>query len=88
MNANTVSVFKNTSFPGFISFAPQVVVATGVSPYGITIGDLNEDGKPDIATANSSGSNVSVLKNTTSGAAISFAPKVDFSVVLKEIITV
>ncbi len=80
MNANTVSVFKNTSFPGFISFAPQVVVATGVSPYGITIGDLNEDGKPDIATANSSGSNVSVLKNTTSGAAISFAPKVDFSV--------
>lgn len=79
LNDNTVSVFKNTSFPGFISFAPQVVVATGVNPYGIAIGDLNGDGKPDIVTANSSGNNVSVLRNTSTGSSITFAAKVDFA---------
>ncbi len=85
INSNNVSVLRNTSSAGSItagSFAPKVDFATGVQPYSVTIGDLDGDGKPDLAAANSVSNTVSVLRNTSGSGSItagSFAPKVDFA---------
>ena len=49
---------------------------TGNGPYSIAIGDLNGDGKPDLATANSRQSSVSVLANMGDG---SFQAKLDYA---------
>ena len=46
--SNTVSVFRNTSTSGSVSFASKVDFTTGTSPYSIAIGDLDGDGKADI----------------------------------------
>jgi hypothetical protein len=81
--ANTVSVLLNTTTPGAYppSFAAKQDFATGASPFSVTVGDLNGDGKLDLVIANSGANNVSVLLNTTApGAATpSFAAKQDFA---------
>ncbi|MFC4233244.1 beta strand repeat-containing protein [Parasediminibacterium paludis] len=83
--SNTVSVFRNTSTSGSInstSFASKVDFVTGSTlPFSVAIGDLDGDGKPDLAVANTNGNTVSILRNTAtlgSISASSFAPKVDF----------
>jgi hypothetical protein len=38
--------------------------ATGSNPFGIVTADFNMDGKPDLATANESSNNVTILLNT------------------------
>lgn len=84
--AGTVSVFHNTSTIGSIgaaSFASKVDFATGISPISIALGDLDGDGKADLAVANNAAASVSVLRNTASAGSInagSFATKVDFAV--------
>jgi gliding motility-associated-like protein len=84
-NDNTVSVLRNTSASGSItsgSFAAKVDFATGTSPVSIAVGDLDRDGKPDLAVANFGGNTVSVLRNTSASGSItaaSFAAKVDFA---------
>ncbi len=88
VGSNTVSLFRNTSSSGSItagSFAPKVDFATGVGPESVAIGDLDGDGKPDLAVANASSNSVSVLRNTSNSGSItagSFASKVDFTVQL------
>jgi len=83
--SNSVSVFRNTSSSGSIvagSFAARVDFTTGTSPISLAIGDLDGDGKPDLAVANQLAHTVSVLRNTsTSGSIVagSFAAKVDFT---------
>jgi hypothetical protein len=67
-----VSVFKNLSTPGTAitsgSFQAKVDFATGTDPENVAIGDLNSDGKPDMATANSTTNNVSIfVNNSTAG---------------------
>jgi gliding motility-associated-like protein len=85
LNSNTVSVYRNTSTSGLIaagSFAAKVDFTTGSDPFSVAIGDLDGDGKPDLAVANQGSNTVSVYRNTsTSGliAAGSFAAKVDFT---------
>src|SRR5881397_3791076 len=63
------------------SFAAKQDFATGTTPQSVTVGDLNGDGKLDLAVANALSNTVSVLLNTTApGAAIaSFAAKQDFA---------
>jgi 6-phosphogluconolactonase (cycloisomerase 2 family) len=81
--SNTVSVFRNTSTSGSIvagSFAAKVDFTTGTQPNSVAIGDLDGNGKPDLAVANVGSASVSVFRNTsTSIAAGSFAAKVDFA---------
>jgi hypothetical protein len=76
-----VSVFRNISTSGTVSFAPKIDFATGSEPYSVAIGDLDGDGKPDLAVANSgsSSNNVSVLRNISTSSTVSFAAKVDFA---------
>ena len=82
--SNSVSVLLNTTAPGAgtPSFSAKQDFATDFNPTSITVGDLNGDGKLDLAVANINSDNVSVLLNTTApGAATpSFATKQDFAV--------
>ena len=49
------------------SFANQATFATGTYPRSVTLGDVNGDGKPDLAVANANGDNVSVLLGNGNG---------------------
>jgi len=78
---NSISVLRNTSSTGSItasSFATKVDLATGLDPYSVAIGDLNNDGKPDITVANYSSGTASVFSNASSPGDISLSSKVDF----------
>jgi len=78
-NSSTVSVLRNTGSSGSIGFATKVDFTTGSSPYSVAIGDIDGDGKPDLAVANYDSNTVSVLRNTGSSGSIGFATKVDFT---------
>lgn len=69
--SNTVSIFRNTSVPGSVSFAANVDYPTGQYPTGISIGDLDGDTWPEIVVANSNSNFLSIFKNNRSGGAIS-----------------
>jgi FG-GAP-like repeat/IPT/TIG domain/Ig-like domain CHU_C associated len=77
--SNSVSVFRNTSTSGSITFAAKVDFATGLSPRGVNIGDFDGDGKPDLAIAHGGNPFMSVLRNISTTGSISFQPKVDFA---------
>ncbi len=79
IGANTVSVLRNTSSASSIAFATKTDFTTGSGPNSVAIGDLDGDGKPDLAVANSSSSTVSVLRNTGTSGSIAFAAKIDFT---------
>jgi len=79
LNSNTVSVLGNTSSSGSITFAANVEFATGTFPAELAIGDIDGDGKPDLAVANGSDNTVSVLRNTSSSGSITFSAKVDLA---------
>ncbi|OFY62038.1 MAG: hypothetical protein A2Y71_04960, partial [Bacteroidetes bacterium RBG_13_42_15] len=85
-NSNTVSVYRNTSSSGSItadSFTDKVDFTTGTSPRTIAIGDIDGDGKPDIAVTNIASNTVSVFRNTSTSGSItagSFAARVDFTI--------
>ena len=79
-NDNTVSVFRNTTTGGTISFAPLANFATSTTPVGLCIADLNGDGKPELVTANDGNNTVSVLQNTSTRGTISFATAANYGV--------
>ncbi|MEP6582136.1 FG-GAP-like repeat-containing protein [Microcoleus vaginatus GB2-A3] len=76
--AVTETIFK--TYSGVLGFATKVDFATGSGPFGLSIGDFNGDGKPDLAVANATSNTASILLNTTPiGAATpTFAPQVTF----------
>ncbi len=76
---NTVSVLRNSGSAGVISFDAKLDFSVGGSPWTVAIGDIDGDGKPDLAVTNSFGFSISVLRNTSSAGIVSFDPKVDFS---------
>ncbi len=68
----TVSVLLSN---GNGTFGPRTDFVTGINPISVAIGDLNGDGKPDLAVANQSSSTVSVLLGNGGG---TFAARTDF----------
>ncbi len=82
---NTVSVFRNTSTMGAItasSFEAKVDFVTGIGPSGIAIGDLDGDGKPELAVANYSNNTVSIFRNSSTPGTIaagSLAARIDLT---------
>jgi len=79
---STVSIFLNTTATAATtpSFAAKLDLPTGSSPVCLALGDLDNDGKPDLAIANNSSGNVSVLRDLTppNAAAPLFAPRQNF----------
>lgn len=59
------------------SFASPVSYAVGSNPYAGALGDFNGDGKPDLAVANNSTRNISVLLGNGDG---TFGVKTDYDV--------
>lgn len=80
-SSNSVSVFRNTSTIGTISFATPISLPTGVEPWYVIMGDLDNDGKFELITVNTqyNPGNISVLKNTSSIGNLSFAAVVNFA---------
>jgi hypothetical protein len=80
---NTVSVLLNTTAPGAatVSFATQQTFTTATSPVALAVGDVNGDGKPDVAAVCAGANTVSVLLNTTAPGATtaSFAGQQTFA---------
>jgi hypothetical protein len=70
----TLSIFRNTSVPGTISFTPRAVTF-GLHIYNICMGDMDGDGKLDLVTAQYPDTMVSVFRNTSTIGNISFAPR-------------
>lgn len=76
----TVSVLRNTSIIGTINFSPKIDFTTGFSPYSVSIGDIDGDGKPELVSANQGSYSISILRNLCTSGTISFAPKTDVTV--------
>ncbi len=83
--SDNVSIWHNltpANTTGPATFFPWSVLPTGSSPIGVVIGDIDRDGRPDLAVANNGSSTVSVFRNTISAASpntASFNAKVDFT---------
>ncbi|HZV36079.1 MAG TPA: immunoglobulin domain-containing protein, partial [Verrucomicrobiae bacterium] len=61
-----LSIFKNVSTPGTFtgsSLGPRMDFATGYNAWGMAIGDLDGDGRPDIVFANSYDNTISIYQN-------------------------
>ena len=82
-SSGNISVLMNTTPNGSSSptFSAKTDFATGTNPASVTIADLNDDGKPDIVTANYGNNTISVLMNTTPNGSSSptFSAKTDFA---------
>lgn len=80
-NSNkSFSVFKNTSVAGAVSFDTRKDFPIGLSVQGIASGDLDLDGKPDLAFTNRDEFKITILKNISTGSVISFLPQPALSV--------
>lgn len=77
-SSNTLSILRNTSSLGVISFATKVDLTTATNPRDVAVGDFDGDGKPDLVAPNFSSNTVSVFKNFSSTGNIIFSTKVDY----------
>jgi hypothetical protein len=77
LNGSRVVVSRNTSTSGTISFDAPVLLSANSTPEGISLSDLDGDGKLDISAALGNFS-VAAFKNLSSPGNISFAPKMDY----------
>ncbi|MBL7850136.1 MAG: VCBS repeat-containing protein [Cyclobacteriaceae bacterium] len=67
-SAHIVSIFRNTSTPGALSFAAAVDLALGIGnqPFSVATGDLNGDDKPDLAVLHRTTRLLAVIRNNSS----------------------
>ncbi|MEP6613346.1 MAG: FG-GAP-like repeat-containing protein, partial [Mucilaginibacter sp.] len=80
VNSNTtVSIYKNLSTVGNISFAPEVdfVITNPTALKSVVISDIDGDLLPDLVFC--SGGDLNILRNTSTGSNITFAAQKNFS---------
>jgi beta-lactamase class A len=80
--SDTISIYRNLG-PGGSSnlFAPRIDIPVGHGPHNLIIGDIDGDGRPDIAVANYQTFTMAVLRNLTTRPGLtaeSFAAPVQF----------
>jgi gliding motility-associated-like protein len=68
-----IAIFLNQSNANQISFSTPISVATSSHPWGLDLGDLDGDGKTDIAVASISNKSIIVLNNESTPGHLSFA---------------
>ncbi len=78
--AGKVLIFRNQSVPGTITLAAPAELVTGMQAFGTAVGDMDGDGKPDLAVTNRGANNTSLFKNTSSAGNISFGAPVNYAV--------
>jgi large repetitive protein len=77
-----VTVFRNNSTPGNMTFGYRTDHPVGASSGFLLIADMDGDGKNDIVTANDNMSGfVSVLHNRSSMGNVQFAPRTDYPMI-------
>lgn len=74
-----ITVLRNTSSIGNLSFGPRMDITVGASTYSVAARDLDLDGKADIVFGQSSATNFSVLRSTSTAGNISFAAQQNFT---------
>jgi hypothetical protein len=72
-------VFLNTSVAGTISFAAPAIFDQGLYCQGLTVGDLNGDGKPEIVVTNVADGNISVYANNSTIGNLAFAARMNLT---------
>src|SRR5260221_4864488 len=78
--SNTISIYQNNSTGvGVVSYAAKIDYGTNTNPRSVSIGDLDGDGKADLAVVNWVSNNIAIFRNTSSGGFVSFATKIDFA---------
>jgi hypothetical protein len=80
-NTNFLTIYKNTSSIGAISFASGVQFSTGANPAGVETADFDNDGLLDIAVTNYGTNSISIFRNNGLTGVIntnSFAARQDF----------
>lgn len=75
----TLVVFRNTSNGSAIAFAASYFTTSSASEDDLYVGDIDMDGKPDVAMVDQAASVLSVLRNTSVSGTPSFAPRVTFN---------
>lgn len=83
-----VSVWRNLSTPGNISFAVRVHINTAVGATTVKVGDLNNDGKLDIVVASLNGGSMSTFRNRSTPGNISFDTRQDYTVGLPQMVSI
>ncbi|WP_161499174.1 DNA/RNA non-specific endonuclease [Flavipsychrobacter stenotrophus] len=81
-SGTTISIAKNTSTYGSITFGTSVSLTAGSGPLDIAAGDIDNDGKNDLVVTNSNSGNISVFINTSTPGTLtagSFASAVNIS---------
>ncbi len=79
-SASKVFLFRNTSSGNNLTFATRVDSSAGGTPQNVVIGDLDRDGKPDLAVINLTAATVSVLRNVSTVGTLAFSSRIIFSV--------
>ena len=77
--SSNISVFRNTSTPGVISFASKIDFSTGKRPYGLTFADIDGDGVVELVVGNKDDFSISIFKNNSSPGTISLGSKTDIT---------
>ncbi|WP_420578524.1 FG-GAP-like repeat-containing protein [Ekhidna sp.] len=75
-----ISILKNTSQPGNISFSQQTGITASAQRINVETADFDGDGLIDIATTNQQLQRVTVYRNTTSGSDITFATGINVDI--------
>jgi hypothetical protein len=77
-NSENVYVIRNTSKPGQISFAQPISVPTGSVPGSVSLGDFDNDGKPDLAVLNAGSNSISIHKNKSTAGVVAFETRITY----------
>ena len=75
-NGSNFVVYQNISSQGHISFTQLPPFSEPGVPYWVAMGDLNGDGKPDLAIVETNSNIIQVFPNTSSVGSISFGSPV------------
>lgn len=78
---NKVRVYKNNGTGGSITFYSYDIGFSNAGAYGVSIGDIDGDGRPDLAVSFYTSNYISILRNVTPpGGPVSFDAGIFFSI--------